>query len=81
MKKKKPKEKGKMKFKIAFQELKPGDIVAISRNLSEKANFHKRMGGRTGTVQSKRGRAYIIKIKDHNETKTMILNPIHIKKI
>ena len=81
MKKKKANTKGKVRLAVAFQELKKGDLIAVSRDLSSKINFPRRMEGRTGTVEGKRGKAFIVKMKDYNEEKTFILNPIHLKKL
>jgi len=81
MKKKNIREKGKMKLSRIFQELKEGDRVALVRELSVKASFPKRIEGKTGTVEGKRGKAYIVKIKDYNEEKRFIVKPVHLKKI
>ncbi len=81
MKKKHLREKGKVKFSKYFQELKAGDKVAIIRELSVKSEFPTRFQGRTGTVESKRGSVYVIKMNDHNREKTLLIHPIHLKKI
>jgi len=39
------------------------------------------MSGRTGIVIGKRGRSYIVNIKDFNKEKTFIVPPIHLKRI
>ena len=64
--------RGKMSFSEYFKNLKIGDRVALVRNLSLKKNFPDRMQGRTGVVESKRGRAYIVKVNDYNEEKRYI---------
>jgi ribosomal protein L21E len=37
--------------------------------------------GRTGVVEKKRGRAYMVKLKDQNKEKRFLIEPIHLKKI
>jgi large subunit ribosomal protein L21e len=64
-----------------FQELNEGDFVAISREQSVPINFEKRFQGITGIVEGKRGKAYIVKIKDRNKEKKILIEPIHLKKI
>ena len=81
LKRKKTREKGKLKFSRSFQQLKQGDKVAIVRELSLKANFPKRIQGRTGVIEGKKGKAYIIKLMDYNEEKRFIIEPIHLKKV
>jgi len=73
--------RGKLQFSRYFQNLKVGDSVAIIRERSEQINFPERLQGRTGTVEGKRGRSYVVKIKDQNKEKILIIEPIHLKKI
>ena len=78
---KKLREKGKIRFSEYFKNLKQGDRVSVVRELSLSKNFPDRMQGRTGTIEGKRGKAYIVKIKDINQQKTYIIEPIHLKKL
>jgi large subunit ribosomal protein L21e len=80
-KRKSVRTRGKVSLSKYFQELKQGDYVAVVRELAMKSNFPKRLQGRTGVVESKRGKAYIIKIKDQNKEKKFLIEPIHLKKI
>lgn len=64
-----------------FRELKPGERVAISINPSEPSSIPKRMQGKSGVITGKRGKAYIIKVKDYNESKSFIIKAIHLKKL
>ena len=80
-KSKRIKEKGKIRLSDYFKELKEGDRVAVIRELSLKTSFPKRLQGRTGTIESKRGSAYIVKVKEYNKEKKFIIQPIHLKKL
>ncbi len=78
---KSPKTKGKFSFTKFFQKFKPGDTVAVVRELSQEFPYKRTIQGRTGKVIEKRGSAYEVEIKDLNMLKTYILRPIHLKKI
>ncbi len=81
-KRKRIKERGKIRFSEYFKELKTGDKVALKREQSVmEVGFHERMQGRTGVVVGKQGRSYIVKVKDINKEKTLILPAIHLKRI
>lgn len=81
VRRKKVRTRGKLKLSRYFQELKEGDTVSVIREKSIKSSFPERLQGRTGFIESKRGRAYIIKIKDQNKEKRFIIEPIHLKKL
>ena len=81
MKKKKIRTKGKIPFSKYFQEFEKGDKIAVVRELSVKSSFPLRIQGRTGVVENKRGRAYLVKINDLKKEKKFIIEPIHLKKI
>jgi large subunit ribosomal protein L21e len=74
-------ERGKLQLSRYFQELKEGDFVAISRERTVAVNFKKRLQGITGVVEGRRGKAYIVKFKDGNKEKRLLVEPIHLKKI
>lgn len=79
--KKKVRTRGKLQLSKYFQELKEGETVAIVREPAVQSSFPVRMQGRTGSIEGKRGRAYIVKIKDQNKEKRFLIEPIHLKKI
>ncbi|RLG11090.1 50S ribosomal protein L21e [Candidatus Pacearchaeota archaeon] len=82
MSKKKPvRTRGKLQLSRYFQELKKGDFVAVKREVSVASSFPKRLQGRTGVVEGKRGKVYVVKIKDQNKEKEFLIEPIHLKKI
>ena len=80
-KKKKMKERGKIKFSEYFKKLNDGDRVAIKEEKSVRATFPKRIHGRTGVVESKRGRDYVVKLNEFSKEKRFIVPAIHLKKI
>ena len=81
VKRKKIRTRGKLSLSRWFQELKEGDRVAISREPAVQSSFPERMQGRTGVVNGKRGRVYLVSIKDHDKEKKYLIAPIHLKKM
>lgn len=73
--------RGKLQLSRFFQKFKEGDFVAISREKSIPVNFNKRLQGSTGVVSGKKGRVYIVKVKEGNKEKEILIAPIHLKKI
>jgi ribosomal protein L21E len=53
----------------------------VVRELSQTPKFPKTLQGRTGVVDSKKGRSYVVKIKDLNKEKEYIIHPVHLKKV
>lgn len=78
---KKIRTRGKLQLSRYFQELKEGDSVAIVAEPAVQSSFPSKMQGRTGKVESKRGKSYVVLIKDLNKEKRFIVEPIHLKKI
>ena len=81
VRRKKVRTRGKLQLSRYFQKLKEGIKVSIVRERSITGSFPKRIQGRTGVVEAKRGRAYMIKLKDQNKEKRFLIEPIHLKKI
>lgn len=81
IKRKRLREKGKTRLSEYFKELKNGERVAVVMDLAERPNFPKRMQGKTGIVDGKRGKSYIVKINDYDQEKTFIIKPVHLKRI
>ncbi len=73
--------RGKLQLSRYFQELKKGDFVAISREPAVQSSFPVRFQGITGVIDERKGKSYIVKIKDGNKEKELIIEPIHLKKI
>ena len=79
--KKNSRTKGKISFSKYFKKFNQGDVVAVSIEQSLKSEIPRRFQGRTGVVEGTRGKAYIVKIKDQNESKQFLIKPIHLKKL
>lgn len=73
--------RGKLKLSRYFQSLKEGDSVAVISEVSLNPSFPARLQGRTGIVQKRIGKSYLVKIKDQTKEKEFIIQAIHLKKI
>ncbi len=63
-----------------MKSFKIGDKVVIDINSSsQKGMPFRRFQGLIGEIVEKRGRAYIVKIKDGNKIKKIIAKPEHLK--
>ncbi len=70
-----------MQLSRYFQELKKGDSVAVLKERAVSSSFPERLQGNTGIVGEKKGKAYVVSIKDQNKKKSFLIEPIHLKKI
>jgi large subunit ribosomal protein L21e len=74
-------EKGKIKLSNYFQELNENDRVAIVREPAVQSDFPQRLVGKSGKVIGSRGRCKLISLEDGNKLKTIIVHPVHLKKL
>lgn len=74
-------EKGKVRLSRYFQTLSDGDRVCVVRELSQGGSFPSRIQGKTGVIEGKRGKSYIVKLMDYNQEKRYIIQAIHLKKL
>ena len=73
--------RGKLSFSRYFQKLEKGDKVSIVREKSIEFDIPERFQGRTGIIDGKQGRSYLVKINDQDKEKHILIKPIHLKKI
>jgi large subunit ribosomal protein L21e len=81
MRRKEVRTRGKIKLSRYFQDLKNNERVTIVIEKAMPFSFPKRLQGRTGVVEDKKGKAYIIKINDQEKEKRFIIEAIHLKRI
>lgn len=78
---KKKSEKGKLSIRKFTQSFKIGERVLLKAEPAyQKAMYFPRFHGKTGTVLKKQGNCYIVKIKDLNKEKELIIHPVHLRK-
>lgn len=56
-----------------------GNTVAVDHQSKYSGMPHPRYRGRTGTIMSQRGKAYVVRIRDGNAMKDLIIPPVHLK--
>lgn len=80
--KKSLREKGKLSLSKYFQTFESGEKVCLSIEPSvQKGVYFPRFLGKTGVVQKKTGTCYEVQIKDFTKSKTIIVHPVHLKRL
>ena len=64
-----------------LKEFREGERVALDIQPYYRSLPHMRYDGKIGVVEGKRGKAYIVKIRDGNAYKKLVVLPIHLKKV
>jgi len=73
---------GRIPINRFIKKFNVGDRVVIDiESSSTRGMPFKRFQGLSGKIVEKRGRAYLVEIKDGNKLKTIIANPEHLKEI
>ncbi|MFH1663401.1 MAG: 50S ribosomal protein L21e [archaeon] len=63
-------------------DIKDGQTVQVNINSRIHAGLpFRRFQGKTGVVSGKRGRSYVIKLRDGNKAKQLIVHPAHLKEL
>lgn len=74
--------RGKFKISRFIQTLKEGDKVSLGVESSyKKGMYHPRFFGKIGKVAGKKGGCYEVKIIDNKKPKTLLVHPVHLKKV
>ena len=74
--------KGKISIKSFLQELNEGDRVSLKPESSYRRGlFHPRFFGKIGFVERKSGSCYYVSIKDNDKRKSLLVHPVHLKKV
>ena len=65
-----------------LRKFEKGDKVVIKIEPSVHSGMpFPRFHGRVGVVEGKRGRAYLIRVKDGGKEKVLISHPVHLRKV
>jgi len=74
--------KGKISLTRYFQELSLNDKVLLKAEPSiQKGMYYPRYHGKPGIIKNKIGSCYEVLIKDGKKEKTLIVHPVHLRKI
>ena len=76
------KQKGKVSIRNYLQKLELGDKVVFKAEPAvQKGVYFRRYHGKSGAVSGKQGFCYKVDIKDGSKTKTIIVHPVHLKRV
>lgn len=76
------KKRGKISLTRFFQTFNIGDKVLLNAESAyQKGMYFPRFHGKTGVISKKVGTVYEVSIRDLNKPKTLIIHPVHLKKI
>ena len=79
---KKKRTKGKISVSSYFKVFKVGDKVVLKAEPAvQKGMYLPRFYGRTGVIKGKQGNCYEIAIKDQKKEKTVMVHPVHLKRL
>lgn len=74
-------QSGKISVTRYMQTFKIGEKVnLIVEPAVQKGMYHPRFMGKSGFVTAKRGKCYIVSIKDIGKEKTVIVHQVHLKR-
>ena len=75
-------EKSRIRIRSFLQSFNKGERVALKADSTySKGQYFLRFYGKTGKVAGKQGDCYLVNIKDLNKKKTVIVHPVHLKKV
>ena len=79
---KKKRTKGKISVSSYFKAFEIGDKVVLKAEPAvHKGMYFPRFYGKMGRIKGKKGRCYEVLITDHKKEKTLIVHPVHLKRL
>ncbi len=79
---KKPREKGMPPVTKFLQKFDVGEYVAIKIDPSVHEGMpDPKFQGKTGRVIGMQGKAYLVQVRDGGMTKTLIVSPVHLRRV
>ena len=73
-------QRGRVSISRIMHEYAEGDRVAIILDGGQQMGMpHRRFQGRTGFIQGRQGKAWVVAVKDGNMQKTVVARPEHLK--
>lgn len=79
---KEKRNRGKVSMTNYFQSFNVGDKVYLHLEPAvQKGMYHPRFMGKSGSIKSKKGRCYEVFINDMGKDKTLVVHPVHLKRV
>ena len=73
-------QRGRIDIARVMHQYEIGDRVAVVLNGSQQKGMpHRRFQGRTGFIQGRQGKAWVVAVKDGNMQKTVVARPEHLR--
>jgi large subunit ribosomal protein L21e len=73
-------ERGRVNISRIMHDYSEGDRVAIVLDGGQQMGMpHRRFQGRTGFIQGRQGKAWVVAVKDGNMQKTVVARPEHLR--
>ena len=80
--KKRVRERGKLNVNRFLQEFEIGDRVYLAVEPAyHKGRYYRRYHSKVGVLKSRAGSCYNVEIRDRAVRKTLVVHPVHLKKI
>ena len=74
------KERSRLNISRVIHQYEEGDRVAIVLDGGQQMGMpHRRFNGRTGFINKRQGKAWVVSVKDGNMQKTGIARPEHLR--
>jgi len=75
-------QRGKISLANYFQLFNVGDKVTLAVEPSiQKGMYNPKYLGKTGIIKRKNGRCYEVTVQDHKKEKSLIVHPVHLKRL
>ena len=82
MLKKNIRKKGKISIRSYLKKVQKGDKVCLlAESAVQKGMYFPRFHGKVGVIDDQAGNCYKVNIKDIKKQKTLIVHPVHLRKI
>ena len=73
-------QRGRINISRIMHDYSEGDRVAIVLDGGQQMGMpHRRFQGRTGFIQGRQGKAWVVSVKDGNMQKTVVARPEHLR--
>ena len=73
-------QRGRVNISRIMHDYSEGDRVAIVLGGGQQMGMpHRRFQGRTGFIQGRQGKAWVVAVKDGNMQKTVVARPEHLR--
>ena len=73
-------ERSRLNISRVMHDYEAGDRVAIVLDGGQQMGMpHRRFQGRTGFIQGRQGKAWVVSVKDGNMKKTVVARPEHLR--